>query len=170
MEGVKKIIYSKSKTFLTFCFCFIIGVTIASGLELQKSNLFYFFILIWCLLFLLMVFWRKSNCHPERNDSGVEGSLHSADASVGMTIKRSFIFILPCLLFLILGISRVLVGVPDINKSHIAFYNGETKEFVGKVIKEPDIRIGKAYYTVSVMGIVIPTEDGGRVEESLKEK
>jgi len=142
LEGIKNIIKSKSRTFLVFCFCFVLGVTIASGLELEKSTLFYLFILIWLVLFFLISFWKQ----------------------------KVFRFGLLSTLFFIFGMARVLVFLPDINKSHIAFYNGETKDFIGKVVKEPDVRISKSYYVVSVMGIVIPTEDGGRVEESLKEK
>ena len=59
---------------------------------------------------------------------------------------------------------RVLLFLPDINQEHIAFYNGEKKEFVGKIIKEPDVRISKSYYIVE--SVVILNE----CEESLKLK
>jgi len=56
----KKIIQSKSKTFLTFCFCFLLGVTIASLLEIKFDLVYLYFLLFVCITFLI-IFWQDKN-------------------------------------------------------------------------------------------------------------
>ena len=45
--GTDKILNSKSKTFLAFCFCFILGVGLFSSLELAE---YWLFVFIFCCL------------------------------------------------------------------------------------------------------------------------
>src|SRR3989344_1841344 len=97
-EGVQKIINSKSKTFLAFCFCFIAGVGIFSRFSWPTSPTspfqrgiatntiaFYFFISLFLFLFLVIIFWHKI----------------------------IFRFCLLCLLFFILRAWRLLITIPD---------------------------------------------------------
>ncbi len=58
-EGIIKIANSKSKTFLTFCFCFILGVAFASlkSMTDQIDNFIYAVISLF-LLFFIAFFWR----------------------------------------------------------------------------------------------------------------
>jgi len=142
LEGIQKILNSKSKMFLTFCFCFVLGVVFTSVFEFEKSLLFYFYILFWVLIVLFFLPPRPSATPPSKGGDKKQSS------SFTLLCKQSFIFVLLCILFFILGIIRTLLFLPDINENHIAYYNGQTKEFVGKVIKEPDVRIDKSYYVV----------------------
>ena len=50
-EGTDKILNSKSKTFLAFCFCFILGVGLFSSLELAEYWLFRLYILLFIISF-----------------------------------------------------------------------------------------------------------------------
>jgi len=121
MEGGNKIFMSKSRTFLMCCFCFIVGILIFSVKDLNKDKLYYFLIVFWILIFFLIVFWQK-------------------------IILKFFIFFL---LFFIFGCIRVLLYQPDITPNYIAYYNEQEVEFIGKIIKEPDVRIDKTYYVVN---------------------
>jgi len=124
-EGIKKIINSKSKTFIAFCFCFIAGVGLASLLEIKRDYLFELYIFLFVILFFVIIFWNNK--------------------------KSQFIFF--CILFFVLGGIRYLIFLPKIDENNIAYYNNQEIEFVGRVSTEPDIRIDKGYYILSGLDI-----------------
>ena len=128
--GFRQIVNSPSKTLIAFCFCFILGVIACSIKDFSKDNLFYLFIFIWAILFLLIFTSKSRLSFPRRRESR---------------------FVLLCLLFFTLGVASVLLFQPDITPEHIAYYNGTQQEFIGRVIEEPDVRINKTYYILSVI-------------------
>jgi len=131
-EGtLEKIYSSKSKAFLTFCFCLIIGVALASGLNLKREVLFYCYLILLANLFFVIIFWSNKR------------------------IK----FILVCWLLINLGIIRLLLAEPVINEGHIAFYNNQSAEFIGLVSQEPDVRVDHVNYVIKVRDKFIPPND-----------
>jgi competence protein ComEC len=56
-EGLNKIIVSKSKTFLAFCFCFVLGVGFASVLEFGLESAHILYIVILFSVFFAVIFW-----------------------------------------------------------------------------------------------------------------
>jgi|SRR3989339_328015 len=80
---MEQIINSKSKSFLIFCFSFLLGVFIASILQLQ-SGFLYLYISLFISLSLIIYFWRKTT--------------------------HRFVFI--CLFCLILGLARYVFAFP----------------------------------------------------------
>jgi competence protein ComEC len=136
-EGIQKIISSKNKTFLAFCFCFIGGVALAS---FSNTNYFLplFLIASFVVLFFVILYW----------------SLLKAKLAMC------------CLLFFILGGLRFLITIPANEPSKINFYNGQKIEFIGFIEEEPDVRIDKVYYVVKTTEVTIsnrPQKISGRV-------
>ena len=121
-EGTDKILNSKSKTFLAFCFCFILGVGLFSSLELAEYWLFRLYILLFIISFLLIIFWPKKN-------------------------YRFFLF---CLLFFILGGARYLITIPSGSAENINYYNSAKMDFSGIISEEPIIKIDGVNYVVKV--------------------
>ncbi len=121
-EWLQKIINSRSKTFMAFCFCFIAGVSAFSFLE-NGNFLFYLYILLFVVLFFGIIFFHQKQ-------------------------KRFFIL---CLLFFIIGGLRFFISIPDHNSSRIEFYNGRKVTLQGWVSNEPDIGVSDARYIVSVI-------------------
>jgi competence protein ComEC len=139
-----KLISSKSKTFLAFCFCFILGAAVASfadfGVFFEKIS-----ICALSVLFLLICFWQH----------------------------QAVRFILFSIFFVLVGMLRCLMVFPENSPDFIHYYEGKTVEFYGKVIEEPDVRIDKAYYVIeaaSVKPVVRVSKKkrvkGGDVEEN----
>ncbi|MFA7654256.1 MAG: ComEC/Rec2 family competence protein [Candidatus Magasanikbacteria bacterium] len=121
------IINSKSKTFLTFCFCFIFGVSLFSGMELEKYWQYRLYVVFFIIGFLLILFWKNFFWR----------------------------FLLFCLLFFILGGFRFLLSVPDWGDyRNISYYNGERAEFVGVISSEPDARSDAARYVMDVSSLL----------------
>ena len=121
-EGRKnKIFGSKSKTFLAFCFCFILGVGIFSSLEWEKYWQYRLFVAVFIGGVLLVWLWQKIMWR----------------------------FIILCVLFFIFGGLRFMLSVPDISPENIAYYNGANKIVSGKIVGEPDARIDASRYVLS---------------------
>ncbi len=120
-EGLQKIAHSKSKMFLAFCFCFILGASSFSFLE-NARILLYLYIASFGIVFFNIIFWSK----------------------------KFYRFILLCLFVFILGGLRFLISIPDKNTNRIEFYNGNKKFVYGFVVREPDIRISDARYVIAV--------------------
>jgi competence protein ComEC len=116
-EGIGKVINSHSKTFLTFCFCFILGAGVFSLLE-NKELLFYLYISAFAILFFIIIYWQRQ-------------------------LTR---FILLCLLVFILGGLRFFITIPSINSERVEFYAGSKQIIQGFIFREPDIRISEARY------------------------
>ena len=128
-EEFEKIISSKSKTFLAFCFCFIIGSGVASLFDWSAGFDFYFYISLFLISFVAIIFWNKK-------------------------IIR---FLVLCSLLIVFGIWRFALTIPDCNNpNNTCSYNGRKVEFTGVVSEDPDIRIDQARYTVSVATLLPP--------------
>ncbi len=123
-EGLEQIIKSKSKTFLAFCFCFILGAGIFSLFE-GKEFLFYLHILLFAILFFVIIFWSK----------------------------KEYRFYCLCLLVFVLGGIRFFLTIPGKDADRIDFYNGSKKIIKGFVVREPDIGVSDARYVVRVEAI-----------------
>ncbi|MEK7131863.1 MAG: ComEC/Rec2 family competence protein [Patescibacteria group bacterium] len=121
-EALEKIINSTSKTFIAFCFCFILGVGIFSFLGSDRF-LFYSYISLFLVLFFIIILWHKK-------------------------LER---FLLLCLFVFIFGGMRFLISIPNHDSSRIEYYNDSKVSLQGWVSAEPDIRISDARYTVSVL-------------------
>lgn len=119
-EGRSKIIDSKSRTFLAFCFSFIFGVGVFS-FSVENTPAFYLYVSIFIILFFLIVFWQDKT--------------------------KRFIFF--CFLLFILGGLRFLWSIPSNNPEHIQYYNGANKEILGCVAEEPEYQIGVAKYILT---------------------
>lgn len=117
-EGIKKIAESKSRTFLSFCFSFILGVGIFSW-SVEARWALYLYGVLFLIVLLIVWYWRNK-------------------------LRR---FILLCVLFCILGALRFLWSIPDCsNSQNICFYNGERKDLVGWISAEPARAISKTSY------------------------
>ncbi len=115
--------HSKSKTFLAFCFCFIAGSAIGSLFIIPNAVAFYLYLSLFFLAAGLIIFWSKLSA-------------------------RFYIF---CFLFLVFGLWRYAVTLPDCgNHSTLCFYNGRSVSFVGIVSDEPQQKIDGISYTVAV--------------------
>src|SRR3989339_555332 len=105
LEGVDKILKSKSRTFLTFCFCFIMGASLFS-LNTNESELKFFLLYaLFLVLFFLIIFWSNLT-------------------------KRFFTI---CCLFFILGGLRFCWSIPNYQKYNLIYYNGHSVQMIGKV-------------------------------------
>lgn len=120
LEGI---INSKSKTFLTFCFCFIGGVAATSFFE-PKVSLLYLYLSLFILVTLLIIFWQNK-------------------------IAR---FSVICILFVVFGAVRYLLAFP-LSLDNIAKYTGKKTELTGYVSREPDIRLDGVRYVVNARDI-----------------
>ncbi|MSU75261.1 MAG: ComEC family competence protein [Candidatus Magasanikbacteria bacterium] len=133
-EGIEKIVASKSKTFLAFCFCFLLGAGTASLFDWSISNIqysisLYFYTSLFILIFIAILIWKK------------------------VFIR----FCILCLGFCIFGVWRFAITIPNCtNPNNACFYNGRKVEFIGVVSADPDRQIDKARYTVSVTNVLPP--------------
>ena len=140
-EGANKIFKSKSKAFLAFCFCFILGVSIFSSLDLEKYWLFRLYILMFAVGFAIILSWPQTSATPS-----------AATPPRPLLERGGYVrFGLLCVLFFILGGARFMLSIPTITENHVAYYNGSEIEFIGRVVQEPDIGIAGAKYVVSVI-------------------
>lgn len=114
------IVHSKSKTFLAFCFCFLLATAAGTVVNKKISEDFLLWFLFPILFFLTLVSKKQ--------------------------VPR---FITLCLLFIWLGIFRVNAALPDVqSSSDITFYNGQKHTFSGYVTKEPDVRTDGVRYVI----------------------
>ncbi len=123
-EWLQKIISSKSKTFLAFCFCFIFGAGIFSFLN-NNNFLFFSYASIFVILFFIIIFWRKK-------------------------LAR---FLLLCLFIFILGGLRFLITIPEHNSSRVEYYNGSKVGLQGWISAEPSVSLTDTQYIVSVYSL-----------------
>ncbi|MFZ2979352.1 MAG: DUF4131 domain-containing protein, partial [Candidatus Magasanikiibacteriota bacterium] len=94
---LEKIINSKSKTFLTLCFSFLLGIISVSLLE-WKIDFVYLYLALFILVTFLIIFWKEKG-------------------------KRFLIF---CFLVFLIGVGRYLIAFPfseiEIGKQDIVGY------------------------------------------------
>jgi competence protein ComEC len=120
-EWLRRIINSKSKTFLTFCFCFIFGIAVFSFAGTNKL-IFSLYILFLTTIFFLILCWKNS--------------------------KQRFLLL--CFLIFISGGLRFLITISNHDSTRIEFYNGQKVNLRGWVSAEPNIGLSNAKYIVNV--------------------
>lgn len=126
---LSKIIQSKSKTFLAFCFCFLVSVAIGTLVPKKiETNIFLY--LFFIIIFLLPFIIKKQTTEIKK--------------------PNSQIFFLLCLCFFVFGLFRVNISKPVGEETSIVFYNGQKQKLQGYVSKEPDIRTDGIRYIVEV--------------------
>lgn len=124
-EGINTIIKSRSRTFLAFCFSFIMGVSLFSiDLGLADGQ-FYLYVFLFLILFFLIILWHK-------------------------LIVR-FVFI--CILFFVIGGLRFYWSVPSFEADKLIYYNGHTVDMVGRVSQEVMIKENNTQAVVSVVTV-----------------
>ncbi|MFH1286770.1 MAG: ComEC/Rec2 family competence protein [Candidatus Magasanikbacteria bacterium] len=116
------VVHSKSKTFLAFCFCFLLGV---AGISIKtiEIDFVYFYGFLFAAISSIAIFWKN----------------------------KDFRFLLLCLVFFTLGILRYTIAFP-LKTNHISNFNGEKVEVVGFVSAEPDVRMDGVRYIVLLDG------------------
>ena len=126
MEGelIRKIISSKSKTFLAFCFSFLFGVASLSFVN-QKFFETQIFIIFLVCLFALGFFWKK---------------------------QAAQFFILAAIFFLF-GMMRINFAIPEHDVNSLSFYNDKKQSITGFIAGEPDIRQDAVHYIVEAKNI-----------------
>ncbi|MFH1890750.1 MAG: ComEC/Rec2 family competence protein [Candidatus Kuenenbacteria bacterium] len=115
----------KSRIFSFFCLLFILGVGAQNLVPLCSFlnfsfDVFYLFLILLFIIVLSIIFRKNKKIRI---------------ISIGAV-------------FLILGFWRYQISIPKIDENHIANYNGQTIEFIGQVIDEPDVRFDKTKLTV----------------------
>jgi len=128
------IIDSKNKTLLACCFCFLFSAGFTSLFSFDENYLFYFYLMIFCLLFLLILFFEK----------------------------KIFRFVLLIFLFLIFGIARVLLKMPIIDENHVAFYQGGKYEIIAVVSDEPNVKTNSREYILQTREL--QRKDGSKIK------
>jgi len=118
---MEKILQSKSKTFLVFCFCFLLGIVFLSFEEEKFFPTLVFYSTLGSVFFILFC-WKKK-------------------------LVR---FLLLCFLFVMLGMLRVNSVIPEREKNNLTFYHGQQAILHGVVAGEPDVREGKVNYIFRV--------------------
>ncbi len=124
-HGIKKITKSKSRTFLAFCFCYIVGVTVFSTIENAVRFQYYLYISLFIGLFILIICWHD-------------------------ILKRKAII---GLVLFILGGLRFCWSVPSYQADNLVYYNGHLVQFVGKVSQEVVIKENNNQAVVSVISV-----------------
>lgn len=123
-EFMRKIIHSKSKTFLAFCFSFLLGIASLSFVT-QKFFETQIFIVFLVSLFALGIFFKKQPYH----------------------------FFLCLALFFLLGMMRVNFAIPAHDTNSLAFYNDKKQTLTGFISGEPDVRQDAVHYIVEAQSI-----------------
>ncbi len=121
---LRGIIQFKSKTFLAFCFSFLLGVGTISIVDIQISyHHLYFSLFLFITLFI--IFWKEP--------------------------KSRFIVVLLFCFFL--GLVRYVLAYPTDSSRHVSYYNGQKVSLVGYVRAEPDVRMDGVRYIVNIKNI-----------------
>lgn len=122
MGGIlENIINSKSKTFITFCFCFLLGVLVISLID-RRVNFVWLYLLSFIILSFMVIYWKNFK----------------------------FRFILICLGIVLLGVWRYELAIPFL-KNNISNFSGRTMVVQGYVETEPDLRQDRVNYIVKVV-------------------
>ncbi len=126
LEGAyTTIINSRSKTFLAFCFSFMLGAGIFSFCT-DDYFLYPLFILFFIAAFLAIMNWSRLGARC----------------------------ILLVVLFFILGALRFLVSFPADAPGELHSYNGRPVTVTGFVTAEPDVQIGETRYILAVEKLI----------------
>lgn len=119
----QKIINSKSKTFLAFCFSFLAGVAAISIID-KHPDFVYLYVSFFIIIALLIISWHHKTAR----------------------------FIVLCVCCVLFGIARYTIAFPTNSPHQISHYNGQKLTVTGYVAAEPDIRIDGVRYIVRVQG------------------
>lgn len=114
------IIQSKSKTFFSYCFCFLLGVAVASLIDSHPPFVWYYGV-IFVFIAAFILFWRK----------------------------KFWLFITVCLFCFVLGTLRYGAAFP-FSRYHVSTFTGQTVGLVGWIATEPDIRQDSIRYLLEV--------------------
>src|SRR3989338_1354304 len=113
-----KFVSSKSKTFVAFCFCFLLGVVVASLRDQRELHLFFILVFFVCLGLSCV-------CAKQKTCQCVCIALF---CFTGGMLRYAFVF-------------------PH-DSTHIFSLNGEHAELTGMVADEPDVRIDGVRYII----------------------
>jgi len=136
---LNKIVNSKSRMFLMFCFCFILGAASFSWVMERGSLLFYLFLILFLPFLLLILFWKYN----------------------------FYRFLSLCLLFFLLGAMRFIAAIPPDNPGQLHHYNGYGVRVTGYVSDEPDVRIKDSRYYIRAEQISVEELSWKNVEGKL---
>ncbi len=125
---LQRIVESKSKTLLAFCFSFLGGVALASLFVSSRIDFVYFYFAFFTLAGLLQVFWKHRT-------------------------GRFFLFVS---LFALFGVFRYASAFPSFHD--IAEENGQSIALEGFIAEEPDVRVGEARYIVEIKTVQSETQ------------
>jgi competence protein ComEC len=118
---LKNLIKSKSKTFFTFCFCFLLGIFVISIIN-KQFDFVYLYLTLFIAIAFLIIYWKNKKTR----------------------------FIIFCILFFTLGISRYLISFPGDSTKNISHYNGNKKTVIGYISSEPDVRSDGVRYILKI--------------------
>ena len=113
------IINSKSKTFLAWCFSFLLGITAISLFDYVIPGVRLYFVLL-ISLGLIIIFWREKTAR----------------------------FFLLCILFCLLGFVRYRSAFPGADTDNLSAHAPLEAGLIGYVAAEPDARIDGTRYVV----------------------
>ncbi len=126
-EGVRQVALSKSKTFLAFCFLFLISAGCSTAFDVLGPYAFYFF--VGCLVGVATAFFVWHN-----------------------PIHRLVVLLCIACTF---GLWRGAISLPDQTDTfHIAYYANRLVTVTGFVSTEPTFAIDKAVYVVRVSHMI----------------
>lgn len=133
----ERVFFTRSRMFLTACFCFILAVALASAIDLKRGWLFWLYAVLMILIILLIVFWSA----------------------------RKFRLALLGGIFLLLGLGRFALSEPPNDARHLRFYNGRLVEIDGVVAEEPEEKNGRQTLIIESrrLSIVNSVDDGREV-------
>lgn len=114
MSYLQKFSQSPSQTFSWLLFCFILGVALASAIDLRRGWLFWIYLCLLALAIVLILFWSA----------------------------RKFRLALLGGIFLLLGLGRFALTEPPFDSFHLRFYNGRLVEVEAVVTQEPEEKDG----------------------------
>jgi len=123
LEGI---IESKSKSFLGYCFSFLLGVAFISVVDV-RFDLVFLYGGVFVLLGFLVSMWDTRR-------------------------KRFFVL---CVLFFVSGVGRYVVAFPADSSVHISYYNEQKHVVVGHVVAEPDVRMDGVRYIVHSQSFIV---------------
>ncbi len=126
MARMHDLINSKSKTFLAFCFSFLVGVAAASLID-KRSDFVYVYGSFFLVAALAIAVWKKK-------------------------LFRFFVFLIFCFL---VGFARYQMAFPFSNQD-ISALNGRTATIQGYVADEPDVRTDGVRYVVTLLPPSLP--------------
>ncbi|MBI2436527.1 MAG: ComEC/Rec2 family competence protein [Candidatus Magasanikbacteria bacterium] len=134
----QQLIHSKSKSFFSFCLCFLLGVSIIS---IYNGNIETLYVVVSSIVLSVFVgvYWRAKTAR----------------------------FLLLSILFFALGFLRFQLTIPHDTVDNIIHYAGEKKTIVGFVSAEPDVRMDGVRYIVQSSELLVQRDEPKVLEGKL---